>query len=43
MAVGYGSQISTTGLISWFDFSNQNSYVAQTNQATIYSLLNNWL
>ena len=41
MAVGYGSQISTTGLISWFDFSNQNSYVAQTNQATIYSLLNN--
>lgn len=42
MAIGYNSQIVVdSSLYSWFDFTNTNSYVPQTNQATIYSLLNN--
>ena len=42
MGIGYNSKIVVdSSLYSWFDFTNTNSYVAQTNQATIYSLLNN--
>jgi hypothetical protein len=42
MALGHSpSIIVDSSLYSWFDFTNTNSYVAQTNQATIYSLIGN--
>lgn len=42
MALGHSPSIVVdNSLYSWFDFINTNSYVPQTNSATIYSLLNN--
>jgi len=42
MALGHSPSIVVdSSLYSWFDFTNTNSYVAQTNQATIYSLIGN--
>jgi hypothetical protein len=42
MALGHSPSIVVdSSLYSWFDFTNTNSYIPQSNLGTIYSLINN--